>query len=45
VISASEWKISMDHIQRALSKFEVPDSESKELLALVSSLSDEIVEA
>jgi truncated hemoglobin YjbI len=43
-ISASEWKISMDHIERALLKFKVPDRERKELLALVSSLADEIVE-
>jgi hemoglobin len=43
-ISASEWKISMDHIARALLKFKVPDRESKELLALVASLSGEIVE-
>jgi hemoglobin len=44
-ISASEWKISMDHIERALSKFAVPDRESKQVLALISSLSGEIVEA
>jgi hemoglobin len=44
-ISANEWKISMDHIERALLKFRVPDRESKELLALVASLSGEIVES
>lgn len=43
-ISASEWKIAMDHIQRALAKFEVPQRESKELLAIVDGLRGEIVE-
>jgi hemoglobin len=43
-ITASDWKVAMDHIQRSLLKFKVPDRESKELLALVLSLSDQIVE-
>jgi len=43
-ISASEWKIAMDHIQRALAKFKVPQRESKELLAIVDGLKGEIVE-
>jgi hemoglobin len=43
-ISASEWKVAMEHIQRALSMFKVRERESKELLALVSSLSGQIVE-
>ena len=43
-ISASDWKVSMEHIQRALSKFKVPDRESKELLALVEGLAEQIVE-
>jgi len=43
-ISENDWKVALDHIQRALAKFKVPDKEGKELLALVSSLSDQIVE-
>jgi len=43
-ISASEWKIAMDHIERALAKFKVPQRESKELLAIVDGLKGEIVE-
>jgi len=34
----------MDHVQRALVKFKVPERESKELLALFSVLKDQIVE-
>jgi len=43
-ISASDWKIAMDHIGRALAKLKVPERESKELLALVDGLRGEIVE-
>ena len=43
-ISASEWEISMEHVQRAISKTKVPDREGKELLALFLNLSDQIVE-
>jgi hemoglobin len=43
-ISASDWKVAMDHVQRALMKFKVPERESKELLALFSGLEDQIVE-
>jgi len=43
-ISASEWKIAMDHVQLALAKFKVPDRESKELMAVFSGLADQIVE-
>jgi hemoglobin len=43
-ISASEWKIAMNHIERALVKFKVPERESKELIALVDGLKGEIVE-
>ncbi len=43
-ISASEWKIATDHIERALAKFEVPQRESIELLAIVDGLRSEIVE-
>ena len=43
-ISASEWKIAMDHIERALAKLKVPEREGKELLAIVEGLKGEIVE-
>ncbi len=43
-ISASDWKVAMDHVQRALMKFKVPERESKEMLALFSGLEDQIVE-
>ena len=43
-ISATEWKIAMDHIERALAKFKVPERERKELLAIVDGLKGEIVE-
>lgn len=43
-ISASDWKIAMEHIERALKKFKVPERESKELIALVDGLAREIVE-
>jgi hemoglobin len=43
-INASEWKISMDHIERALAKLKVPEREGKELLAIVDGLRGEIIE-
>jgi hemoglobin len=43
-ISTSEWRIAMEHVQRALTKFKVPEKESKELMAVFSSLADEIIE-
>ena len=43
-INASEWKISMNHVERALAKFKIPERESKELIALVDGLKGEIVE-
>jgi hemoglobin len=43
-ISASDWKIALDHLERALAKFEVPQRESKELLAIFDGLRGEIVE-
>lgn len=44
-ISASEWKVAMDHVERALVKFKVPERESKELFALIDGLADQIVES
>lgn len=43
-INASDWKISMDHIERALKKLNIAERESKELLAIVEALRGEIVE-
>jgi hemoglobin len=43
-ISTSDWHLSIEHIQRALTKFKVPEAESKEFLALFSVLEDEIIE-
>ena len=44
-ISASDWQIAMDHVERALLKFKVPETESRELLALIDGLAGEIVES
>jgi hemoglobin len=44
-IGASDWQVAMDHVERALVKFKVPDRESKELLALIDELADQIVES
>ena len=43
-INASDWQIAMDHVQRALTKFKLPERERKELMAVVSSLADQIIE-
>jgi hemoglobin len=43
-ISASDWQVAMDHVQQALTKFKLPERESKELMALVFSLADQIIE-
>jgi len=43
-INQSEWRIAMEHIERALARFKVPERESGELLALVENLKGEIVE-
>ena len=43
-ISANDWNLAMEHVYRALAKFNVPDKEGKELVALISSLADQIVE-
>jgi hemoglobin len=44
-ISASEWKVAIDHVERALVKFKVPERKSKELFALIDGLADQIVES
>jgi hemoglobin len=44
-ISASDWQVAMDHVERALVKFKVADTESTELLALIDGLADQIVES
>ncbi|MBV8356497.1 MAG: group 1 truncated hemoglobin [Deltaproteobacteria bacterium] len=43
-INASDWQIAMDHVQRALTKFKLPERERKELMAVLSSLADQIIE-
>jgi hemoglobin len=43
-ISASDWQIAMDYVQRAMRKFKLPDKESKELMAVVFSVADQIIE-
>jgi hemoglobin len=43
-ISASDWKIAMDYVERALKKFKVPEPESREMIALIDGLAKEIVE-
>ncbi len=43
-ISASEWEVSMNQIALALAKFNVPEREGKELLALIAGLADQIIE-
>lgn len=42
-ISAGEWEIVMDHVQRAISKF-VPEKERKELLSLFLNAADQVIE-
>ena len=44
-ISASDWQLAMVHVERALVKFKVPDRESRELLALIDVLAEQIVES
>ena len=43
-ISTGDWKIAMDHIERALAKLKVPERESKEVVAIFDGLRGEIVE-
>ena len=43
-ISASDWQVSMAHVERAMKKFNVPERESKEFFALISNLKGQIVE-
>jgi hypothetical protein len=43
-VSASEWEIAMDQVQRAKLKPKGPDSKGKELLALFLNLKDQMVE-
>jgi hemoglobin len=43
-ISAGDWQIAMDHVQRAMTKFKLPERESRELMAIFSGLADQIIE-
>jgi hemoglobin len=42
-ITAAEWQIAMDHVERALAKLNVPNRESKELMAVFAASRDDIV--
>lgn len=42
-ISAGEWEIAMDHVQRAISKL-APEKEGKELLSLFLEAADQVIE-
>jgi hemoglobin len=44
-ITPDEWKIAIDHAQRALTKFNVPGREASELIGLFESLRGEVVES
>lgn len=44
-ISARDWHIAMDHVERALVKSKVPDKESRELLALIEGFAQQIIES
>jgi hemoglobin len=44
-INASDWQLAMDHVERALVKFNLPGKETKELLALIDGLADQIIES
>jgi hemoglobin len=43
-ITESDWRVAMHHVERALSKCKMPDRESKELVALIDGLRDQILE-
>ncbi|MFZ0657614.1 MAG: group 1 truncated hemoglobin, partial [Candidatus Binataceae bacterium] len=43
-ITADEWTMSLDYLQRALIKFKVAEPESRDLVALFSGLKDQVVE-
>jgi len=43
-IDANEWKIAIEHVERALAKFNVPLAEGRELVAVIDGLRGAIVE-
>lgn len=43
-ISGEEWMIAMEHTERALKKFKVPEREAGELMALFEHVRNDIVE-
>jgi hemoglobin len=43
-ITADEWTMSLDYLQRALIKLKVAEPESRDLVALFSGLKDQVVE-
>ena len=42
-ITGAEWQVAMDHIERAVAKLNVPNRESKELMAVFAASKDDIV--
>ena len=42
-ITAAEWQIAMDHVERALVKLKVPSRESKELMTVLAAPMGDIV--
>jgi len=42
-ITAADWQIATDHVERALAKLNVPGREGKELIAVIDAPRDEIV--
>ena len=43
-ISESDWNVFLDHAAATLAKFQVPDTEKREVVAFVQSLKTECVE-
>jgi hemoglobin len=44
-ISESDWEVFIGHLKDALGKFEVPETESSDVLAFIQSTKSDIVEA
>ena len=44
-ISENDWEVFIGHLKDALGKFEVPETESSDVLAFIQSTKSDIVEA
>lgn len=44
-VRTSDWNIAMDHVERAMVKFGLPEAERKEFLGLFTRLADQVIEA